>query len=234
MKSTIVNLLGATAIAGSIAAAHPAEAAELVGTFNISSSSSQAVISSTSIDFFVPTSVGGPGPGSGPGAFAITDGQGSFTQFDPPPTQAGLIRDLNYSAYTSPGVNPPLTNFLQFSNALPGNSFTLTGLLQPFTFASGLGSASITVFLGGQFISSDGDITNGTGSLVFSYAGQSADSLQAILASGGSLQATGYTGQFAATAVPFPALAPGLLVLGSLGFANNVLSRRRNKQTTKV
>jgi len=132
--------------AGALVGAVPAASAAIIGTLEISGANIEAIglgtsvpsrdtpgaplVPATTVDFgFIGDSTpADPDIEPGLGEFNITSADGIFSGFNPPPFQAGRVRDL-----PAEGVFEPVDDFLGFATVVNGTGIPVT---DPSTFTA--------------------------------------------------------------------------------------------------
>ncbi|HBL14786.1 MAG TPA: PEP-CTERM sorting domain-containing protein [Cyanobacteria bacterium UBA11162] len=212
MKNAIIGSLAVLPLvaAGVFTNAGSASAAALVGEFQFNGGFTTATISSNLVDF------------TEPGLIFLNLQTDSFVPFN-----SAFVNDLTPIGGAA-AVNP----FMDLETAMfPGagdgfNLFNVTSI-NPFAISQSGANVAIDLAVFGNFVSADGMISKGAGNLTFQVNNAEAADIQALIASGGSVNAAFSGGAFAMASVPEPTTLAGLgLVAGSLAFARN---RKKNK-----
>lgn len=221
----------------------PANAAALVGTFNIGGAvdiegadsdgngavdlipgtvnGAAALVPATNFDFLELDNT----PGGTTGEFAVLPGNtGTFTSFNFP--QFGVIQDLDFPDEVVP-------DFLTFVSPSFNNSFTLTDVglssyLDIDQNGDGVDDGS-TVSLGfnGQFISANGDISDARGTFSADFNILSAAVISALTTGDRTIENVSFSAQFVAVEreIPESSTTAGLVAFGLAGVV--ALARKR-------
>jgi hypothetical protein len=230
--------------AGVFGSAIPANAAEIVGTIEISTSNLLSTATgeldalgnfTAKLDFgFIGDSTPqDPDLVPGVGEFAINSADGVFVGFNPPPFQAGRIRDLpvggqfaadDFLAFASNvGAVPPVTSPSQF------NTFFDLERITRVTYTQTANGINANFDVVGTFTLPDGTVYQGEGliggEILFSaQPGTPFDDLKSFRAylsqAGNQINIDSVSGNFdAIKEVPEPATLLGLFTVGTLAAA---------------
>lgn len=249
MSQKVFLLSGLPLIAaGVFGSAIPADAAVIVGTLEISSANLEAVATglqdpqgnfTTTLDFgFVgDDEAADPDVIPGIGEFAINSASGVLTEFNPPPFQAGRIKDLPENGQFAPiddfltfasnvGNSPPVTNPAQFNTTFDLENF------ERVTYTETANGINANFDVSGTFTLGDGTTYQGEGiiggEILFSAQGETppftdlASFLDYIEVAGNVVNVDSVSGNFDLVEereIPEPAAMLGLFAVGTLAAA---------------